>query len=108
MVVIHQYDVFWVNLDPTIGHEIQKTGPCVIVSPDELNKGLGKVLAAPLTRTVKPYPFRVKCLVSGKMGAIALDQIRCIDIIRLAKKLDQLSAVEISKVKRILEAMLVK
>ncbi len=108
MVEINQYDIFWANLDPTVGHEIQKTRPCVIISPNELNKGLATVLAAPLTSTIKSYPFRVKCKVSGKMGSIALDQIQCIDKSRLAKKMDQLSTVEISKVKRILEEMLIK
>ncbi|MCA1745683.1 MAG: type II toxin-antitoxin system PemK/MazF family toxin [Bacteroidales bacterium] len=101
----YQYDIFWANLDPAVGHEIQKTRPCVIISPNELNKGLGTVLAAPLTSTIKPYPFRAKCKVSGKMGSIALDQIRCMDKSRLAKKMDQLSTDEISKVKRILEEM---
>lgn len=108
MVVINQYDIFWANLDPTIGHEIQKMRPCVIISPNEMNKGLGTVLVAPLTSTLKAYPFRVKCTISGKMGSIALDQIRCIDISRLTKKTDQLSVVEISKVKSILEEMLIK
>lgn len=108
MVEINQYDIFWANLVPTVGHKIQKTRPCVIISPNELNKGLGTVLAAPLTSTIKSYPFRVKCKVYGKLGSIALDQIRCIDKSRLAKKMDQLSTVEISKVKRILEEMLIK
>jgi mRNA interferase MazF len=108
MVEVNQYDVFWVNLDPTIGQEIQKTRPCLIISPNELNKGLGTVLAAPLTSTIKIYPFRVKCTISGKMGSIALDQIQCIDKSRLTKKMDQLSVVEILKVKNTLEEMLIK
>ena len=108
MVKIKQYDVFWVNLDPTIGHEIKKTRPCVIVSPDDLNMNLGTILAAPLTSTVKSYPFRVKCSISGKSGEIALDQMRCIDKIRLAKKISHLNDTEISSIKRTLEEMLVQ
>lgn len=108
MVEINQYDIFWANLDPTIGHEIQKTRPCVIISPNELNIGLGTVLAAPVTSTIKPYPFRVKCNVSGKMGSIALDQLRCIDKSRLIRKMERLSAVEISRIKGVLEEMLIK
>jgi mRNA interferase MazF len=106
--MVKQYDVFWVNLDPTIDHEIKKARPCVVVSPDDLNMNLGTVLAAPLTSTIKSYAFRVKCHISGKSGEIALDQIRCIDKIRLAKKISHLNNTEISSIKKTLEEMLVK
>ena len=108
MDLVVQYDVYWVNLDPTIGREIKKTRPCVIVSPNELNKGLGTVLVAPLTSTIKAYPFRSACKIEGKHGAIALDQIRCVDKIRLIKKLGELKAKEITQLKAVLEEMLIK
>lgn len=108
MDMVGQYEVFWVNLDPTIGHEIKKTRPCVIVSPNELNSGLRTVLAAPLTSTQKNYPFRLTCVIDGKKGSVALDQTRCIDQTRLIKKMGELNGVEIKKLKAILHEMLIE
>ena len=108
MVKISQYEVYWVNLDPTIGSEITKTRPCVIVSPNELNKGLGTVLAAPLTSTIRNYPFRSLCTINEKRGSIALDQIRCVDKSRLFKKLAKLNKSEILELKSTLHEMLIK
>jgi len=106
--MVKQYDVYWVNLDPTVGNEITKTRPCVIISPDELNKGLGTVLATPLTSTVKNYPFRSLCTINEKLGAIALDQTRCVDKSRLFKKLGKLNKSEILELKSTLHEMLIK
>jgi len=106
--MVKQYEVYWINLAPTVGHEIKKTRPGVIISPDELNNGLGTVLVAPVTSTQKSYPFRPDCQIAGKTESIALDQIRCIDKTRLVKKMDRLDQKEISNLKGILEEMLIK
>lgn len=105
--MVNQYEVYWINLDPTVGHEIKKTRPCVIISPDELNRGLGTVLVAPLTSTQRSYPFRSSCKIDGKRGSVALDQIRCLVKTRLIKKLGHLTIKEITELKSILEEMLI-
>ena len=105
--MVNQYEIYWINLDPTIGNEIKKSRPCLIISPNELNRGLGTVLASPLTKTVRNYPFRVGCVVNGKQGAIALDQTRCIDKSRLGKKIETLDQTTILKIKNTLHEMLV-
>lgn len=102
---INQYDVFWVILDPTVGSEIAKTRPCVIISPDELNEYLRTVIIAPLTSTVKNYPYRVECTISGKKGSIALDQIRTVDKRRITDLLGHLKQSEIENVKSVLMEM---
>lgn len=84
-------DVFLVALDPTLGREIRKTRPCVVVSPDELNGSLGTFIVAPLTTGSHSYPFRIPCRVAGKSGHVVLDQIRTVDRARLVKKVGQLS-----------------
>ena len=80
---IEQYCAYWVTLDPTQGSEIAKTRPCVVVSPDELNDYLNTVVIVPLTSTLRNYPFRVQCVVTGKKGELAIDQIRTVDKTRL-------------------------
>lgn len=105
--MVNQYEVYWIDLDPTVGHEIKKTRPCVVISPNELNKGLGTVLVAPLTSTQKKYPFRSSCKIDRKTGSVALDQIRCIDKSRLIKKLGNLTNKEIIELKSILDEMLI-
>lgn len=82
---MNRFEVWLVNLDPTIGSEIQKTRPAVIVSPDELNRHLRTVIVVPLT-TGKTYPFRVATKVAGKPGVAAVDQVRTVDKQRLVKK----------------------
>ena len=92
-------EVYLVNLDPTVGHEIKKSRPCLIVSPDEMNT-LKTVLIAPMTTVIRDFPFRVSIHFAGKKGQVALDQIRCIDKVRLCKKLGVIDTVygnEISK-----------
>jgi mRNA interferase MazF len=86
-VVVNRFDVYLVGLDPTVGSEIQKTRPCLVISPDEMNKHLRAVTVAPMTSTSKDYPTRVPCIFRKKQGHIVLDQIRTIDKERLLKRL---------------------
>lgn len=86
-MVVKRFEVFLINLDPTIGKEIKKTRPCLIISPDEMNKHLSTVIIAPMTTKGRSYPSRVDCLFDGKEGQIILDQIRTIDKNRIIKKL---------------------
>ena len=85
-----QGDVWWVNFDPTIGKEINKKRPCLIISPDDMNVHLGTVIAAPITSTIKPWPTRVTVTLQRKKSSIALDQIRAIDRARLVKRMAQI------------------
>jgi len=86
-VVANRFDVYLTNLNPTVGSEIQKTRPCLIVSPDEMNKHIRTVIIAPMTTAGNDYPTRVSCTFKKKKGQIVLDQIRTIDKTRLVKKL---------------------
>lgn len=108
MDMVKQYDVFWVILDPTVGREIKKTRPCVVISPNEMNGPLATVLIAPLTSTVKSYPFRINCIIKDKPGSIALDQIRCVDKTRLGKKILTLPQNTINDVRKTISEMLIK
>jgi len=85
-MVVKCFDVYLINLDPTIGSEIKKTRPCLIISPDEINRHIRTVIVAPMTTARKNYPTRVFCEFQGKKGQIVLDQIRTIDKSRLIKK----------------------
>lgn len=101
-----KYEIFWVELDPTRGSEISKTRPCVVISPDEMNKHLATVTVAPLTTTIKNYPTRFIILVGNEKNQVALDQIRTISKERLGKKLKtKLTAEEIDKLKAIIAEM---
>ena len=86
-VVVKRFDVFLISLDPTVGSEIQKTRPCLIISPDEMNRHIKTVIVAPMTSAGKDYPTRVPCKFKKKQGWIVLDQIRTIDKSKLIKKL---------------------
>ncbi|MCH5596910.1 type II toxin-antitoxin system PemK/MazF family toxin [Niabella ginsengisoli] len=79
--------MYFIELDPTRGSEINKTRPCVIISPDDMNRVLNTVIVAPLTSTIKNYPMRVNCIVAKRKGQVALDQIRTIDKNRLKTKI---------------------
>ena len=102
-----QYEVYLINLDPTIGHEMKKTRPCVVISPDEMNENIVTVLIAPLTTKSHNYPSRVAISFDGKKGWVVLDQIRVIDKIRSIKKLGKLKENEIRKMKKVIMEMLV-
>jgi mRNA interferase MazF len=104
-MVAQRFDVFLVNLDPTIGSEIQKTRPCVIVSPDEMNRNISTVIIAPMTTKGREYPTRVICQFQNKDGQIVLDQIRTVDKSRLVKKIGQISQDEQREVLNILAEM---
>ncbi len=99
---IKQYSVCWINLDPVIGSEVNKTRPCVIISPDEMNKYLRTVIIAPLTHTLKHYPSRVPCIIDGDSGMIMLDQVKTVDKIRLGKYIAKLKKNEIEKLKEVI------
>ena len=104
-MVVKRFEVYWINLDPTLGSEINKKRPCVIISSDDLNRVLNTVIIAPLTSTVKNYPTRISCFVDQKNGQIALDQIRAIDKQRLIKKIDNLDTQTKTKVLEIIAEM---
>ncbi|HLF73419.1 MAG TPA: type II toxin-antitoxin system PemK/MazF family toxin [Anaerolineales bacterium] len=91
-MVVKRFEVYLVNLDPTIGREIKKTRPCLVISPDEMNRHIGTVIVAPMTTQGRGYPTRISCRFQGKNGQIVLDQIRTIDKTRLVKKLGQINA----------------
>ena len=84
---VKRFEVFLINLDPTIVHEIKKTRPCLIISPDEMNHFISTVIIAPMTAKSRKYPTRVLCKFKGKSGDIVLDQIRAVDKRRLVKRL---------------------
>jgi len=86
-MVVRRFEVYLVNLDPTVGSEIQKMRPCLVVSPDEMNDYIATVIVAPMTTKGRTYPSRITCQFQGKDGQIVLDQIRTVDKSRLAKKL---------------------
>jgi len=89
-MVINQYEVYLIDLDPTKGHEIQKTRPCLIISPNEMNHNISTVIVAPMTTKSHPFPTRVEVKFSGKKGWIILDQIRTFDKSRLVKRMGKI------------------
>ena len=89
-MVIRRFDVFLISLDPTVGSEIQKTRPCLVVSPDEMNRNLRTVIIAPMTSKGKNYPTRVTCTFQGTTGRVLLDQLRTVDKKRLVRKLGRI------------------
>jgi len=86
-VEVNRFDIFVVNLAPTVGAEIRKTRPCLVISPDEMNQSLRTVIVAPMTTKGRMYPTRVACRFKGKAGLVVLDQIRTIDKVRFVKKI---------------------
>ncbi len=103
MEQINQYDIVLVNLDPTIGSEMKKTRPCVVLSPNEMNKFLQTIVIAPLTSSSKPYPTRVEVNQKKTKGWIAIDQIRTIDRMRIVNRFETLTNKEIKKVKSVIQ-----
>ena len=91
-MVIKRFEVYLINLDPTIGSEIKKTRPCLVVSPDEMNRHINTIIVAPMTTKGRTYPTRVPCRFQGKEGQIVLDQLRTVDKVRLIKLLGRISS----------------
>src|SRR6266516_2614912 len=89
-MVIKRFEVYLVKLDPTVGSEIQKTRPCLVISPDEMNRFINTVIVAPLTTKGNPYPSRVALRFKGKRGHVVLDQIRAVDKARLLRRLGRI------------------
>jgi len=104
---VKQYQIILVNLDPTIGSEIRKTRPCIVISPNEMNKYLRTVVIAPMTTSSKNYPTRIEVKHDNKIGWIVLDQIRTIDKQRILRQLGRLSKPEIKEVKSIIKEIFV-
>ena len=91
-VVVRRFDVFLVALDPTMGHEIKKTRPCAVISPDEMNAHISTVIVAPMTTKGRPYPTRIPCRFKRRSGQVVLDQIRTVDKARLVRRLGTLAS----------------
>jgi mRNA interferase MazF len=100
---IERFGVYLVSLDPTVGAEMKKTRPCVVISPDELNDRLLTVIVAPLTTVVRHFPFRIDSRVGGKAGQVAIDQLRVVDKARLIKRLGRLDRASAARVQRVLQ-----
>jgi mRNA interferase MazF len=100
---INQYQIILVNLDPTIGSEIKKTRPCVVISPNEMNKHLKTIVIAPMTTSSKNYPTRIEIKHDNKIGWIVLDQIRTVDKQRILKDLGRLTKPEIKELKSVMK-----
>lgn len=105
--MVNQYEIWLIALDPTLGHEIRKTRPCLVVSPDEMNHHIGTVIIAPMTTKSRSYPSRVPISRQGKAGWIVLDQPRTVDRCRLVKKLGAAEKRTVNKVKQVLKELLV-
>lgn len=104
-MAIKRFDVYLVNLDPTVGKEIQKTRPSLVISPDEMNRHIGTVIVAPLTTQGRNYPTRVACRFQGKEGQVVLDQIRTVDKTRLVKLLGRIEKRTQSRILAVLQEM---
>ena len=104
-MVARRFEVYLVNLDPTLGSEIQKTRPCLVISPDEMNELISTLIIAPLTTKGRNYPTRVNCLFEGKEGQIVLDQIRTVDKVRLVRRLGKIDPITQKEVLAILVEM---
>ena len=104
-MVVNRFDVYLISLDPTVGSEIKKTRPCLVVSPDEMNRYINTVIVAPMTTKGRGYPTRVACKFQGKQGQIVLDQIRTVDKARLVKRLGKVDGQTQTKVSSVLGEM---
>jgi len=104
-MVVERFDIYLVTLDPTIGSEIQKTRPCLVISPDEINRTIATVIMAPMTTRGRSYPSRVACHFQGKDGQIALDQLRAVDKRRLLKRLGRIDTATQQEVFQVLASL---
>jgi len=107
-MTIKQYEIYWINLDPTVGSEIQKTRPGIVITPDNMNNNIDTIIIAPLTTKSHDYPTRIKTNVAGKECWIVLDQLRAIDKSRLKDKIGEMNKTDIKKLKNIINEMLVE
>ncbi|HOY53422.1 MAG TPA: type II toxin-antitoxin system PemK/MazF family toxin [Opitutaceae bacterium] len=107
-MVVQRFDVWLVTLDPTVGSEIRKTRPALVVSPDEMNAHISTVIIAPMTTKGRNYPTRVPCTFQGKTGEVVLDQLRTVDKTRLVKRLGRLDATASDAVLAVLAEMFEK
>ena len=105
--MVKQYEVYMLDLDPTVGSEMKKIRPCVVISPNEMNKYLNNIIIAPMTSTIKGYPTRVEVNFKEKKGEVVLDQIKTIDKTRIIKLLGNIDKKEIKEIKRVLKEMLI-
>ncbi len=106
-MAISRYDIYLVNLDPTLGHEIKKTRPCIVISPDEMNNNIDTIIIVPMTTKSHDYPTRIKMRFDGKTSWIVLDQIRTIDKQRLIKKIGKAGQLTVATIKSVIMEMLV-
>jgi len=106
--MVKQYEIYWINLNPTKGSEVNKNRPCLIISPNEMNNALNTVIIAPITTSNKDYPTMVKITLKKKKSFIMLDQIRAIDKIRLSNKETVLKKSNQEEVKIVLTEMLIE
>lgn len=104
-MVAKRSEIYWVTLDPTVGTEIQKTRPYVVVSPDELNAHLDRVIVAPVTSSIRPFRFRVTTTVAGRPVSVVLDQLRTVDAARLGKRIGKVDARSMGDILTKLQAM---
>ena len=104
-MAVARSEVYLVNLDPTVGSEIQKTRPCVVVSPDEMNRHIRTVIVAPLTSRGRRYPTRVRVTFEARESLIVLDQIRTVDVSRLVRRLGELDSDTMAAVLTVLGKM---
>ncbi len=104
-MAVNRFEVHLVNLDPTLGSEIKKTRPCLVISPNEMNHHIRTVIVAPMTTKGQSYPTRVPCRFKGKDGQVVLDQIRTVDRVRLVKRLGRLDAKTAATVLDVLQEM---
>jgi mRNA interferase MazF len=102
---VKRFTVYLINLDPTLGSEIKKTRPCLVISPDEMNRHIATVIIAPMTTKGKGYPTRVPCIFQNRKGEIVLDQLRTVDKARLVKKLGTISTTTQTRVLEVLQEM---
>jgi mRNA interferase MazF len=102
-----QYDIYWANLDPTTGAEMNKRRPCLIISPDEMNRFLDTIIVAPITQTAKSYPSRIPIQIRGKECWVVLDQIRTLSKSRIENKRDKLTSENILHIKKTLQKIFV-
>ncbi len=105
-IIVKRFDIYWVNLDPTVGSEIQKTRPCIIISPDEMNKTLNTIIVVPLTSTIIDWPFRTTISVLNKTSSVACDQIRTISKERLSERIGTITSKEKEAVLDILQSIM--